>query len=173
MKLATLLLPDVLSNVQENISVQDPYLTVLACKSIYCSLWFDQGHMHEENLKWTVIVNYWQSLTTPAIISSAALSYWHHKTVIIKLYHTLSIASCICITNPNCSYASLSMAEQRTYTMNEGCWMSHVMVAFQNYTFQNDVLDCSGRDVTPTCLLLIPLKCSAQEYPAKCEIIPR
>ena len=51
-----------------------------------CSLWFDQGHMHEENLKWTVTVNYWQSLITPAIISSAALSsYWHHKTVIIKL----------------------------------------------------------------------------------------
>ena len=54
MKLATLLLPDVLSNVQENILV-------------------------------------WQSLTTPAIISSAALSYWHHKTVIIKLYHTFQV----------------------------------------------------------------------------------
>ena len=36
--------------------------------------------MHEEKLKWTVIVNYWQSLTTAPIISSAVLSYWHHKT---------------------------------------------------------------------------------------------
>ena len=62
---------------------------------MYCSLWFDQGHMQEENLKWTVIVNYWQSLTTPAIISSAALSYWHHKTVIIKLYHTFQVSLAI------------------------------------------------------------------------------
>ena len=86
-----MLLPDILSNVQENFSVYDPYLTALACKSMYCSLQFNQGYMNQENLKWTVIVNYWQSLTTTTIISSAALSYWHHKTVIIKLYHTFQV----------------------------------------------------------------------------------
>ena len=75
MKLATLLFPDVLSNVLENILVSDPYLTVLACKSTPAHLgWFYQGHMHAEILKWAVIVNYWLSLTTPAVISSSALS---------------------------------------------------------------------------------------------------
>ena len=69
--------------------------------------------MHEENLQWTVIVNYWQSLITPPIISSAVLSYWHHKTIIHFKYSYIcalpipsQVTKCIVVMSPR-----LSMAE--------------------------------------------------------------
>ena len=92
-----------------------------------------------ENLKRTVIVNYWQSLTSVlAVIPSTELLYY-----IIKLSYILSIS-----TNPLPSYKMYFVIQSpiwqsrettnRQYSKNEdnvGCNMSHGMVAFQNYAF--------------------------------------
>ena len=92
-----------------------------------------------ENLKRTVIVNYWQSLTSVlAVIPSTELLYY-----IIKLSYIPSIS-----TNPLPSYKMYSVIQSpiwqtrettnRQYSKNEdnvGCNMSHGMVAFHNYAF--------------------------------------